>query len=128
MRPRPDTAVVSWLDQQPAQSIWITSITVFEVRFGIALLAPGRRRREFERTFAQVLHEDLEGRVLEFDQPAAERAASLAAERRRAGRAVDFRDTMIAGVVLARHATLATRDRKHFEDLASPIVNPWEAG
>jgi predicted nucleic acid-binding protein len=126
MRTKPDTAVVAWLDQQPVQSIWITSITLFEARFGIALLAQGRRRREIEKAFVQVLLEDLEGRVLEVDQPAAERAAALAAERQRVGRTIDFRDTLIAGIVLARRATLATHHRKDFEDLSVPVINPWE--
>ena len=128
MRATPDAEVIGWLDQQPMQSVWITTITLFEARFGLALLAPGRRRREIEKAFALVLNEDLEGRVLEFDQLAAESAAVLAADRRHAGRTIDFRDTLIAGIVLARRATLATRNRKHFEDLSVPVINPWAAG
>ena len=128
MRAKPDAEVIGWLDQQPMQSVWITTITLFEARFGLALLAPGRRRREIEKAFALVLNEDLEGRVLEFDQLAAESAAVLAADRRHAGRTIDFRDTLIAGIVLARRATLATRNRKHFEDLSVPVINPWAAG
>ena len=128
MRAKPDAEVISWLDRQPAQSVWITTITLFEARFGIALLAPSRRRRDIERAFSQVLNEDLEGRVLELDQIGAEKAATLAADRRRTGRTIDFRDTLIAGIVLARKATLATRNRKHFEDLSVPVVNPWDVG
>jgi len=127
MRTRPDAEVAAWLDQQPAQSVWITSITVFEARFGIALLAPGRRRQEIERAFTKVLREDLEGRVLDFDQASAERAAVLAAKRQQTGRPVDFRDTQIAGIALARNGTLATRNTKHFEDLSVPVINPWDA-
>lgn len=126
MRARPDAQVTAWLDQQPAQSIWITAITVFEARFGIGLLVPSRRRQEIERAFAKVLREDLEGRVLEFDEASAERAARLAAERQRGGRPIDFRDTQIAGIALARHGTLATRNTKHFADLSVPVINPWE--
>jgi toxin FitB len=126
MRTRPDAEVIAWLDQQPAQSVWITAITLFEARFGIALLAPGRRRQEIERAFTKVLREDLEGRILDFDEASAEGAAALAAERQRTGRAVDFRDTQIAGIALARHGTLATRNTKHFEDLSVPVVNPWD--
>lgn len=125
MRTKPDAAVTAWLDQQPVQSIWITAITVFETRFGIALLKPSRRRDEIERAFAQVLRDDLEGRVLDFDEASAERAAVLAAERQRVGRPIDLRDTQIAGIALARHGTLATRNTKHFEDLSVTVVNPW---
>ncbi len=99
---------------------------MFEVLFGIALLPAGRRRAEIEAAFAKVLHEDLDGRVLDFDLPAANRAATLAAERQRAGRPADLRDTYIAGIVLARNATLATRNARHFEGLAGFLINPWE--
>jgi toxin FitB len=126
MRIRPDAEVITWLDQQPAQSVWITAITLFEARFGIALLAPGRRRQESERAFTEVLREDLEGRILDFDQASAEHAAELAAERKRAGRPIDFRDTQIAGIALARHGTLATRNARHFEALSVPVINPWD--
>ena len=127
MRTRPDAEVAAWLDQQPAESVWITAVTVFEARFGIALLAPGRRRQEIEKAFTKMLSQDLEGRVLDFDQASAERAATLAAVRQRSGRPVDFRDTQIAGIALARHGTLATRNTKHFEDLSVTVINPWEA-
>ncbi len=69
---------------------------------------------------------DLEGRVLDFDRPSAEAAAALAAERQRKGRAVDIRDTQIAGIVIGRRAKLATRNIKHFSDLSVEVVNPWQ--
>lgn len=125
MRPAPDTAVVRWLDRQPAESIWITSITLFEARFGLALLPSGRRRQRLESEFDRLLHEDLENRVLDFDGAAATEAATLAAVRQKSGRPVDMRDTQIAGIALARHATLATRNVRHFADLEIPIVDPW---
>jgi predicted nucleic acid-binding protein len=127
MQKVPDPSVVKWLDQQPAESVWITSITLFEARLGIALLPNGRRRQALALAFDQLLAEDLEERVLDFDRSAAEAAADLAAERQRDGRTVDMRDTQIAGIVVARRATLATRNVKHFADLTAEVVNPWEA-
>ena len=126
MREAPDTPVVEWLDRQPAESVWITSITLFEARLGIALLPKGRRRQTLETVFAQLLQEDLENRVLDFDSAAAIEAASLAATRKKGGRPVDMRDTQIAGIALARRATLATRNIRHFQDLKIPLVNPWD--
>ncbi len=126
MQAAPEPKVVIWLDQQPSESVWITSITVFETRLGLALLAAGRRRQALETAFAQLLEEDLENRVLPFDDAAAIEAAALAAQRQRAGRPVDFRDTQIAGIALARRATLATRNVRHFADLAIQVLNPWE--
>src|SRR5690348_14535872 len=128
MRPVPDTAVVQWLDAQPTESIWITSITLFEARFGLALLPSGRRRQRLESEFDRLLQEDLENRVLDFDGAAANEAATLAAVREKSGRPVDMRDTQIAGIALARRATLATRNVRHFEDLKIAVVNPWQTG
>ena len=126
MRQTPDAAVVDWLDRQPADSVWLSSITVFEVRFGLALLPKGRRRSALERAFESVLTDDLANRVLDFDTVAAATAAQLAADRQRAGRAVDLRDTLIAGIALARRATIATRNTKHFDGLDVPVINPWD--
>ena len=127
MRTTPDVPVVAWLDRQRAESIWITSITVFEARFGLALLPNSRRRRGLEAAFARLLEDDLENRVLDFDSAAANSAASLAADRQRAGRPADMRDAQIAGIALAQHATLATRNSRHFADLKVPVVDPWTA-
>ena len=127
MRTVPEALVVAWLDRQPAESVWITSITLFEARFGLALLPSGRRRQTLEAAFARLLKEDLENRVLDFDSAAATEAASLAAARQRSGRPVDMRDTQIAGIVLARRATLATRNVRHFGDLNISVVDPWAA-
>ena len=80
MQQTPDGPVVAWLDRQPGESVWITSITLFEARLGLALLPGGRRRRMLETAFSRVLEEDLEKRVLDFDGAAATEAASLAAQ------------------------------------------------
>jgi predicted nucleic acid-binding protein len=125
MSAEPDPRVVAWLDRQPAESIWITTITVFEARLGLALLPASRKRRALELAFALLLRDDLESRVLDFDADAAVAAAVLAAKRQKAGKTVDVRDTEIAGIAVARRATLATRNVRHFDDLDIPVVNPW---
>ena len=127
MRQSPELPVVEWLDQQQADSVWITSVTLFEARFGLAVLPKGKRRQSLESAFTRLLAEDLEDRVLAFDVSAATEAAILAADRQKAGRPVDFRDTQIAGIALSRRATLATRNTRHFQDLRVPVVDPWRA-
>lgn len=126
MRTNPEAVVVEWLDRQPADSVWLSSITVFEARFGLALLPKGRRRNALEGAFGRVLTEDIANRVLDFDSMAAAAAAGLAADRQKAGRPVDLRDTLIAGIALARRATIATRNTQHFDGLDVPVVNPWD--
>jgi toxin FitB len=126
MRTEPEAVIADWLDLQPAESIWITSITLFEARLGLALLPKGRKRQALEVAFGRLLEEDLGNRVLDFDSIAATEAAFLAAARQRTGRPIDMRDTQIAGIALARRATLATRNVRHFQDLNVPVINPWE--
>lgn len=127
MQSSPDPAIVGWLDRQPPESVWTTAVTVFEVRFGLELLATGRRRRQLEEAFARALAEDFEGRVLPFDQAAAQAAGAMAAARRRAGRTIEIRDLQIAGIAAARKATLATRHVRHFEGFGLAVVDPWAA-
>jgi len=127
MRTSPEARIVEWLDRQPADSVWLTSITVFEARFGLALLPKGRRRSGLERAFERLLSEDLSNRVLALDEMAALTAAQLAADRQRSGRAVDLRDTLIAGIAQARRATIATRNTRHLEGLDVPVVDPWHS-
>jgi predicted nucleic acid-binding protein len=122
----PDRNVVAWLDRQPRTSIWTTAITVLEVRFGLQIMASGRRRSALMQAFEGVL-EKMGHRVVAFDADAAHQASDLMASRHKKGRPGDLRDTMIAGIVLAQHATLATRNTAHFEDISVPLINPWSA-
>jgi predicted nucleic acid-binding protein len=125
MQRNPDPPIIAWLVGLPAESVWTTSITVFEVRLGLEILAVGKRRRQLEEAFAKTLEEDFESRVLPFDQAAADAAGRIAAERRRAGRTVEIRDVQIAGITKARKATLATRNLRHFEGCGLVLVDPW---
>lgn len=123
----PDERVVLWLDDQAPLSVWTTSINVYEIRSGLLAMPAGKCRSTLEAHFEQLLRGLLQGRIVPFDTASAEMAAGRSADRRRRGRPGDPRDTMIAGIVLASHATLATRNIKHFEDIAKSVVNPWEA-
>lgn len=125
MRDAPDPAVVRWLDDQPSESMWTTSVTVFEIRFGIDLLTPSRRRRRLEEQFARLLDEDLDGRVQSFDPTAAQAAGAIAANLQRIGRPVEIRDVQIAGIAAARRAAVATRNRRHFDGAGIDVIDPW---
>jgi hypothetical protein len=126
MRPKPDERVIRWLDRQPHSSIWTTSVTVFEVCFGLEAMPIGKRRTAMMASFERWLGEIVQQRIAGYDETAARRSAELAAGRERRGRPDDLRDTMIAGIVLASNAKIATRNVKHFEDIASSVVNPWD--
>jgi hypothetical protein len=125
MRPDPNFALVAWMNRQPAESVWTTAVTIFEIRFGIELLPDGRRKYQLEASFTHCLKEDLHERVLDLDRDAAHRAAAMAAQRTLGGRPLDFRDVEIASIVASRRATLATRNTRHFENLGIELINPW---
>jgi toxin FitB len=124
MRDAPDIKVKEWLDQQAETSVWTTSVSVFEIQVGLQALPDGKRKtglsEEFERLLDQIDH-----RVAVLDEEAARQAAAVTAARRKVGRIGELRDTMIAGIVLARHASLATRNIAHFSDISATIVDPW---
>ena len=127
MRAQPEQVVVEWLDKQPRTSVWITSITMMEIRYGLQIMPAGRRQNLMSKSFEILLATQIEGRIAPFDSEAAERAASLMGARKVKGRLGDVEDTMIAGIAIATGAALATRNVAHFEDLLVPVVNPWTA-
>jgi toxin FitB len=129
MRARKNAAVLAWLDRQPRQELWTTTVCLFELRYGIENLPNGDGFRAYLETGWFELKSRLLGdRILEFDMRAADNAAAIAASRRRTGRSVEFRDTFIAGIVRAHGAVLATRNTRDFDDAGIRLVDPWKAG
>lgn len=126
MLPRPAPQVVHWLDQQPRLSVWTTTVNLFEIQSGLLAMPAGKRQRDLQERFERILSLSLQGRLAAFDSAAAEAAAELNARLLKIGRPRENRDTMIAGIVVANHAKLATRNVRHFEDIAKSVVNPWE--
>jgi len=120
-----DPTVVAWLDRQPRSSIWTTTVTVLEIRFGLATMTEGRRQKALLATFAILLNEKLDRRVASFDLEAADATAALMAVRKSKGKPQDLRDSMIAGIAMARQATLATHNTRHFDDAGLTLIDPW---
>jgi predicted nucleic acid-binding protein len=126
MRPTPDERVAAWLDRQASGSLWTTVVTVYEVRFGLALLASGQRRRALTDAFERALAEDFDDRVLPLDEEAARHAAGMSAQAQWRGKRLDLGDVEIAGIVASRGAVLATRNTRHFDGLGIDLVDPWK--
>ena len=125
MKTEPDPQVIAWLDAQSTGSVWTTSISIFEISFGLNALPGGKRKRALQDAFDAMLAEDLEYHVLDFDRAAANRAGEISAKLHGLGRPVEIRDVQIAGIVSVRHAILATRNLKHFQDTNTSVINPW---
>ncbi len=128
MQSEPDAAVMRWLDAQAPASVWTTTVTVAELEAGLAQIDDDARRTRLEAAFAAVLSDDLGGRILAFDRPAAHEAAALSARERGAGRSLDTRDAWVAGIVLARRGTLATQAARRFARLGLRTLDPWRTG
>lgn len=126
MADQPDPYVIAWLDRIDPEDLWLTAITVFEIKGGIDAKPKGRRKRALLAAFDQLLLNDLQNRVLSFDLAAALYAAQIDADRQKRGRPAGLGDTQIAGIAASHGATVVTRNVRHFEDLAVPVVNPWD--
>jgi toxin FitB len=122
----PDRQVVAWLDRQSTSSIWTTSVTTLEIQFGLQIMPASKKKLALEEIFNLILKR-IDYRIAPFDHEAAQFSAGLMAQRKVSGRVGQLSDAMIAGIVLARHASLATRNVTHFADLAATVVNPWTA-
>ncbi len=105
--------------------LWLCSIVLHELEFGLQLLPPGRRRDE-KRAAHHEFVTNYRDRILPVDQLAAERSARFRARSRRAGLTVAMGDTLIAGTAAIHDLTVATRNVRHFEELGAEIINPWE--
>ena len=124
-KPQPDQAVMAWLDSQPIETLFLTAITVAEIRFGIAAMPAGKRQ--------SLLHERLErqvlplftARVLPFDLEASQAYASLMSHAKASGKAIGAADGFIAAIALARNFVIATRDTEPFEAAGIRVINPW---
>jgi predicted nucleic acid-binding protein len=126
MRPQPQPQVLAWVGAHPITDMAITAVTIMEIRSGIAYLPEGARKGSLEARFRQFLARGFAGRVLPFDEGAAETCATLRAQRRRLGKASATEDAMIAGIALQRGATVVTRD-SGFDSYGVPVIHPWGA-
>ncbi len=127
IRPRADQGVEAWVGRQPPASLFISTITEAELRYGAALMPKGRRRDAVSAAIEGMITEDFHGRILAFDSAAANFYAVIAADRRTSGRPITPFDAQIAAVARSRGAKLATRNVADFEGCGIEIVNPWSA-
>lgn len=125
MRPRPNTQVVNWLDEQPLQGLFISSITLAEIELDLALLPDGKRKQALISAAHEMLQK-FSGRCLSFGESEATIYAQIVADSRRKGRPVTVEDGQIAAVALSNNLILATRNVKNFKRINSlKIFDPF---
>lgn len=125
MRPAPDANVVAWLNRQDIQTLYLTAVSLAELRFGISRLDDGRGKADLTGRLNLMLERVFDGRVLLFTAASSQTFAELMAGARRNGRAVGFQDGMIAAIVAERRFAIATRDARPFEAMGVLVTNPW---
>ena len=125
VRTAPALRVLDWLAGHPRSDVFLAAVTEAELRYGVAIMPLGRRRDSLAATIARILDEDFDGRILSFDSPAAKAFASIAAERRAAGRPIQPADGQIAAIARSLGASVATRDTRGFEGCGVDLINPW---
>lgn len=126
MKAAPSLMVTSWVRAQNAADIFVTSITLAEVGYGLDRLPRGHRKDVLSAA-AKGVFSAFADHVLPFDVPAAERYGSLVNQRNRAGRPIDAFDALIASICHARGATLATRNVRDFQGIGIGLIDPWKA-
>lgn len=126
MRPRPEAVVIEWLNRYDLEYLWLTSISIMEIQYGIHLLPDGKKRKQLQDAFNLMLLKSFRKRIIEFEENAALAAADIAASNKRAGQNITIQDLQIAGIALSRGAAIATRNVKDFTHSNIEIINPWE--
>jgi predicted nucleic acid-binding protein len=124
LKPRGDPAVQSWLDAQAVETLFLSTITLAELRFGIAAMPAGKRREMLAQNLDERVLPLFEGRILPFGQEAAEAYGELRARARAAGRAISTADGYIAAIAKSHGLTVATRDVGPFQAARVEVVRP----
>ncbi|MFC1592033.1 type II toxin-antitoxin system VapC family toxin [Thermodesulfobacteriota bacterium] len=126
MKPSPAPHVSAWLDQQETADLFITTVTIAEISYGLNALPKGYRRSDLEEAFHNAVNEGFQHRILSFDEPAAYAYGNLMAQRKAAGRPLGVCDGQIAAIARLHSHAIATRNIRDFADCNLELINPFE--
>lgn len=125
MKPEPNAVVRSWLNDQTVETLYVSTVTLAELLFGVSALPVGRRKNMLSSTLEGLVGL-FEGRMLPFDAAAARQYAELAATARNGGRGFPTPDGYIAAIAASRGFSVASRDTSPFAAVGLQVINPWE--
>lgn len=125
LRHAPEPRVIEWIDAQAMETLFLSAITVAELRAGVALLPAGKRRAGLQENLEKRVLPLFAGRVLPFDFACTQAYATLTAKARSKGLAIATADGYIAAIAAANGFAVATRDTSPFEAAGVTVVNPW---
>ncbi len=126
LRQAPESAVVTWIDAQPLETLYLSAITVAELRAGVALMPSGKRQSLLASSLEQQILPLFSGRVLAFDLACTAAYAELLAKTRAAGLALSAPDSFIAAIAASNGFAVATRDTSPFVAAGIRVINPWQ--
>ncbi len=126
LRPAPEARVIEWIDAQPLETLYLSAMSVAELRAGVALLPAGKRRNNLHECLEKRVLPMFVGRVLPFDLACTSAYAELLAKVRKSGGGIETADACIAAVAFANGFTVATRDTGPFHAAGLDVINPWE--
>lgn len=127
LRPSPDSRAIEWIDAQALETLFLSAITVAELRAGVALLPAGKRRAGLQESLETRVLPLFAGRVLPFDLGCTKAYAELMAKARASGLAIAGADGYIAAIAAANGLAVASRDTGPFEAAGAAVINPWQA-
>lgn len=126
MRPSPSAKVLQWLGSQSTRSLYVSSVTVAEIGFGLRTLPEGRRRLDLQSRFDTFMKRGFEHRILAFNESSARLYAEIMGFRKEIGRPMSLLDGQIASIARSHSFSLATRNVDDFESCGITVVNPFE--
>ncbi len=125
MKTTPSNAVVSWFDRQKTTELFITSITIAEISYGLNILSEGKRRSSLETVFNKAIVNAFKHRILSFDENAAHFYGKIMGQRKELGRPLSVLDGQIAAIARAHGFSIATRNIRDFSDCELTLINPF---
>ena len=126
MRLAPAPSVAAWLNDQDVSLLFLTAVTVGEIRYGMRVLPQGKRRRFLEEGFEKILARGFAGRILAFDEAAAHRYGEIMGRRKEIGRPLATLDGQIASIAWSNGCSVATRNVQDFMECGVEVINPFE--
>jgi predicted nucleic acid-binding protein len=126
MKPAPAQAAVSWLNGEETSTLFLTTITIGEIRYGLRIMPQGKRRLQLEQGFERIVAEAFAGRILSFDEEAARHYGEVMGKRKEIGRPLSVQEGQIASIARANGCAIATRNIRDFVECGVEILNPFE--
>lgn len=126
MKPFPDTAVLKWIDKQEITQMFISTVTLAEISYGLHVLPEGKRRENLELAFNNAVLEAFSGRILPFDELSAYTYGKIMGHRKKQGQPLGMPDGQIAAIALTHNAIVATRNVRDFIHCGLQLINPFD--